>query len=736
MNETREQLKEEIRARATDWLQRDKSGKGFICPKCGSGSGKNGNGTGITSKDGIHFRCWAGDCFEKADIIDIIGLQYGLTDYNDKLQKAAELILGYTGNVRDLPRDNGSTTTRPTDEEIKQYFEKQKKAAAPEPEPETDCTEFFRKCAARINETDYHREISAETLHRFQVGYCPDWINPKAIKTCRESGKPLPPATPRLIIPTSKYSYLARDTRENENLTDKEKEYSKTKFGKMHIFNLTALDGNEPVYIVEGEIDALSIIDAGAAAIGLGSTSMVKSLIEYLKTHKPAAPLILSLDNDKRGAQAQGQLVKGLKEQKIPFICFKVSGEYKDPNEYLMKDKEGFTATVSAGIRWATETPQERYLRKYSAAAQVQGIIDKITAGIGINAYTPTGFQQLDDLLDGGLFPGLYVIGALSSAGKTTLALQIANQIAASGKDVLYFSLEMDKDELAIKSISRISYLLSVEKGKGKSLAKTTRGIMTGARWAHYRVEEEKHLMEAFNEYSATEQHLLLFDGVGNIGAKDIEQAVKNHIDLMGTKPVVFIDYLQILAPTDPHYTDKQNTDQAVLALKRLSRDLSIPIFAISSFNRENYNEPVSMTSFKESGAIEYSSDVLIGLQPKGWDYEDGDSKQPERKKRLAEIKKKNDEITRNGGAINVEIKVLKNRNGSKGVVNAAFMPCFNYFSEIEQEPETEEGDNWVGSTTDDALVREGWIVESKESAEITAGGSTKIRGLDADKTS
>ena len=123
------------------------------------------------------------------------------------------------------------------------------------------------------------------------------------------------------------------------------------------------------------------------------------------------------------------------------------------------------------------------------------------------------------------------------------------------------------------------------------------------------------------------------------------------------------------------------------------------------------------MTSFKESGAIEYSSDVLIGLQPKGWDYEDGDSKQPERKKRLAEIKKKNDEITRNGGAINVEIKVLKNRNGSKGVVNAAFMPCFNYFSEIEQEPETEteEDDEW---------------------AAITAGGRKKIRGLDADKTS
>lgn len=702
MNETREQLKEEIRARATDWLQRDKSGKGFICPICGSGSGKDG--TGITTKDGVHFTCWAkgnNKCPDRADVIDIIGTYYGLTDYNDKLQKAAEEVLRYTGNVRDLP--NG--TRGVTDEEIKQYFEKQKKAAAPEPEPETDCTEFFRECAARINETKYHREISAETLHRFQVGYCPDWINPKAIKTCRESGKPLPPATPRLIIPTSKYSYLARDTR--ENLTDKEKQFNKVKFGKMHIFNLTALDGQEPVYIVEGEIDALSIIDAGAAAIGLGSTSMVKSLIEYLKTHKPAAPLILSLDNDKRGAQAQGQLVKGLKEQKIPFICFKVSGEYKDPNEYLMKDREGFTATVSAGIKWVTETPQERYQRQYSAAAQVQGIIDKIAAGIGINAYTPTGFQQLDNILDGGLFPGLYIIGALSSLGKTTFTLQIADQIAASGRDVLFFSMEMATEELIAKSVSRISYYLSNGKGKGKTLAKTTRGIMTSERWAHYRVEEEQHLMAAFEEYRATiGQHLYIIQGMGDYTAEKIRHRVEEHIEKTGTKPVVFIDYLQILAPLDAKSTDKQNTDQAVLELKRMSRDNNIPVFAISSFNRENYYLPVSMTSFKESGAIEYSSDVLIGLQPKGWDYQDGE-KPPARSTRLGRISRDNEKAAKSGNAIFLEVKILKNRNGGKGVVTTAFTPCFNHYEEMEQEPgenaadtEAQERDRIVFSST------------------------------------
>ena len=71
----REQAREEIRHRAKEWLTPDKSGKGYICPICGSGSGRNG--TGITTADGIHFTCWAG-CFSSADIIDIIGLKNGL----------------------------------------------------------------------------------------------------------------------------------------------------------------------------------------------------------------------------------------------------------------------------------------------------------------------------------------------------------------------------------------------------------------------------------------------------------------------------------------------------------------------------------------------------------------------------------------------------------------------------------------------------------------------------------
>lgn len=75
---------------------------------------------------------------------------------------------------------------------------------------------------------------------------------------------------------------------------------------------------------------------------------------------------------------------------------------------------------------------------------------------------------------------------------------------------------------------------------------------------------------------------------------------------------------MQILAPYNEIASDKQNKDNAVLELKRISRYYKTPLIALSSFNRDNYNSAASMTAFKESGVIEYSSDVLIALQPQG----------------------------------------------------------------------------------------------------------------------
>ena len=102
------------------------------------------------------------------------------------------------------------------------------------------------------------------------------------------------------------------------------------------------------------------------------------------------------------------------------------------------------------------------------------------------------------------------------------------------------------------------------------------------------------------------------------------------------------------------------------MELKRISRDFKTTVFGISSFNRDNYRNAVSMQSFKESGAIEYSSDVLLGLQFKGVESNDFDFNK-----------------ARNKDPREFELVVLKNRNGKSGnKVGLNFYPLFKFFKE------------------------------------------------------
>ena len=169
------------------------------------------------------------------------------------------------------------------------------------------------------------------------------------------------------------------------------------------------------------------------------------------------------------------------------------------------------------------------------------------------------------------------------------------------------------------KSISRLTSIIDLEKSHSNTNAKTTRGILTGSKYQKYNPTELSIIQEAketyFREYAP---HLYIYEGMGNIGVAQVRKKVEAFKKIKGHAPIVIIDYIQILAPGENKYlTDKQAMDANVMELKRISRDYETSIIGISSFNRDNYNAPVNMASFKESGAIEYSSDVLIGLQYK-----------------------------------------------------------------------------------------------------------------------
>ena len=78
---------------------------------------------------------------------------------------------------------------------------------------------------------------------------------------------------------------------------------------------------------------------------------------------------------------------------------------------------------------------------------------------------------------------------------------------------------------------------------------------------------------------------------------------------------MVIIDYLQIISPVTSHQTAKDVVDYNVRALKKLQTDNDLVVLVISSLNRSNYLTPIDFSSFKESGGIEYTADVIWGLQ-------------------------------------------------------------------------------------------------------------------------
>ncbi len=639
---------EEIRKglqRYVESITRKSRNGAYICPLCHSGEGRHKTGAFSITDNGKHWACFACNAPDGSgkggDIFDLIGLVENLPDFKDQLKRAKD-FLGIDTTVR-TGNQKKPIITRPAERD----------------EEQVDYSNFYLQAHEHINETDYpkKRGLSDLVISRFKLGFVKEWKHPKVQNA---------PATPRLIIPTSDHSYLARDVRADEEIPLDQKRYSKMKVGGVTIFNAAALKtATRPIFIVEGEIDALSIMTMQGVAIGLGSIAMVKPFLELLRHDPPAQPLILALDSDERGKAAQDQLAVGLQELGITSYRGDVTGDYKDPNEFLVKDQVGFAEAVAKAEDAPAQVERElkeAYLRT-SSYYSITNFMDNIKTA---TPYIPTGFPMLDERLDGGLYEGLYVFGAITTLGKTTFIMQLADQVARAGNDVLIFSLEMSKYELIAKSLSRLTYTMSMETWGRQNNAKTARSITTRSKWDTYSKDEVELVHAAIKAYSNFAEHIYISEGIGDIGVPQIRKAVEDHIRFTGNRPIVIIDYLQILAPWNMRATDKQNTDKAVMELKRISRDNKIPIIGISSFNRDNYNEAVSNKSFKESGAIEYSSDVLIGLQLRGVGAPMFNIDQA-----LLEDPRE------------IELVILKNRNGGpRARVLYQYKPMFNYFTE------------------------------------------------------
>lgn len=647
----KEVLKPHLREYVESITERSKGGS-YVCPLCGSGTGANHTGAfSIDSKDPTRWKCFS--CDKGGDIFDLIGAVENIPEPLAQLRRAGELYgveIDGTAQADFRENQNQPKTKRGTDvsihTDVYTHTDKGEELRA-----------YFRECHQRLQDTDYlqKRGISGEIANRFNLGYDPHYTKSTGGRVWQA-----------LIIPTGYESYVARNMDGEAGSKDR---YRKT--GEAVLLNAEALrKATQPIFITEGEIDALSILEVGGEAIGLGSTANVDKLVEACtELEDTAQPLILALDNDDKGRKAEEDLHQKLTAQGVTAYKLDIYGEHKDANEVLVEDREALTDGIAQAVQFIAkceEKEREAYERN-STANHLQEFINGISESVNTPAI-PTGFSNLDEVLDGGLYEGLYIIGAVTSLGKTTLALQIADQIADSGRDVLIISLEMARAELMAKSISRLTLLNVLESGGSTRNAKTNRGITAGERYSHYSKEEREIIFSSMEKYGEYAKHIYIYEGIGDIGVAQIRELVAEHVKREKKAPVVLVDYVQILAqPESKHsLTDKQVVDINVTELKRISRDYKTPVIGISSFNRSNYSEEVDFVAFKESGALEYGSDVVIGLQLKGTGGKDFKAKEARRK-----------------DPRDIELVILKNRNGRTGdTVDFNYYPMFNYFKE------------------------------------------------------
>ncbi len=248
-----------------------------------------------------------------------------------------------------------------------------------------------------------------------------------------------------------------------------------------------------------------------------------------------------------------------------------------------------------------------------------------------------SGFGHLD-LVIGGLRPGVFVIAAAPSAGKTTFIKQMADQVAEcnDGVPVLFFSYEQSASELRRKTLARLSKIDNQRIREGK----VQEGDLAVA------VEYIRRFGRRLKVIEADVRH-----NVGMI--RLIAQREKHQA---GKSPVIFIDYLQIMPAADLKMKDKRaEVDSLVSELRRLARDIDVPVIVISSMSRAYYDQ-AKVEGFKESGGIEYGADLAAIMSVQ--------AETPDRTER------------------SIDLVILKNRNGGRRIVELNYKMKFDTFAD------------------------------------------------------
>ena len=255
-----------------------------------------------------------------------------------------------------------------------------------------------------------------------------------------------------------------------------------------------------------------------------------------------------------------------------------------------------------------------------------------------------TGLKDLDRAISGLNKSDLILLAARPGMGKTSMALNILLDAGKkSGKTVAFFSLEMSKEQLAMRLISGECFVDN---------KKLVTGKLTEQDW-----ENVAMAADSLNRAN------ILIDDDSSVTVADINAKCRR-VDNLG---LVVIDYLQLMQSAGGKTRSGDNRQQIVSdisrSLKIMAKELNVPVLCLSQLSRANESRTDKrpmLSDLRESGAIEQDADIVLFLYRDG--YYNKDSENPN----LAEC------------------IIAKNRHGETGTVQLQWMPEFTTFSDME----------------------------------------------------
>lgn len=244
-----------------------------------------------------------------------------------------------------------------------------------------------------------------------------------------------------------------------------------------------------------------------------------------------------------------------------------------------------------------------------------------------------TPWPDLDDCLNGGLRPGtVTVVGARPGQGKSLWGANLAVHTAQDGKGALFVSLEMPREELTDRIVSRMARV---------TYGRLLTGKLTDDDWSRVEVAVDK----------LNDSPLMIVDH-GHQTLAGIRSLARSTARGAHGLALLVVDYVQLMQPTDPRAPRQEQVAATSRGLKLLAKDLDLAVVVLSQLNRMSEaraDKKPSMAELRESGQLEADADHVVLLHV------------PEDEARAGEI----------------DFLLAKNRRGTTATITAGWAPHF-----------------------------------------------------------